>query len=92
MAAAGWEKSAYFFEVVERFFSHEASILEDKLVAHVQNGESEEQKRNWVRGILRLVKPCNHLLSLSFPIPRDNSARELIRGSGAQHRQHCTFP
>ncbi|CAD7672293.1 unnamed protein product [Nyctereutes procyonoides] len=75
-------------EVVESFFRHEASILEDKLVAHAQNEESEEQKMSGGRGILRILKSCNHVLSLSFPVSRDNSGREVIWGYGAQHSQH----
>lgn len=79
-------------EVVESFFRHEASILEDKLVAHAQNEESEEQKRSGGRGILRILKSCNHVLSLSFPVSRDNSGREVIWGYGAQHSQRCMLP
>ncbi|KAK2093135.1 glutamate dehydrogenase [Saguinus oedipus] len=52
--------------------------------------ESEEQKRNRVRGILRIIKPCNHVLSLSFPIRRDDGSWEVIEGYRAQHSQHRT--
>lgn len=65
-------------EVVENFFRHEASILEDKLVAHAQNEESEEQKLSggaWHPANPQVLQP---LLSLSFPVSRDNSGGEVI--------------
>lgn len=76
--------------MVEGFFDRGASIVEDKLVEDLKTRESEEQKRNRVRGILRIIKPCNHVLSLSFPIRRDDGSWEVIEGYRAQHSQHRT--
>ncbi|XP_037353565.1 glutamate dehydrogenase 1, mitochondrial-like [Talpa occidentalis] len=72
------------------FFDRGASIVEDKLVEDLKTRESEDQKRNRVRGILRIIKPCNHVLSLSFPIRRDDGSWEVIEGYRAQHSQHRT--
>lgn len=89
-AAADREDDPNFFKMVEGFFDRGASIVEDKLVEDLRTRESEEQKRNRVRGILRIIKPCNHVLSLSFPIRRDDGSWEVIEGYRAQHSQHRT--
>ncbi|XP_074475747.1 glutamate dehydrogenase 1b isoform X2 [Sebastes fasciatus] len=79
-----------FFRMVEGFFDRGASIVEDKLVEDLRTRETPEQKRNRVRGILRIIKPCNHVLSVCFPIKRDNGEWEVIEGYRAQHSQHRT--
>uniref|UniRef100_A0A4W6EMG3 Glutamate dehydrogenase n=1 Tax=Lates calcarifer TaxID=8187 RepID=A0A4W6EMG3_LATCA len=79
-----------FFRMVEGFFDRGAAIVEDKLVEDLKTRESPEQKRNRVRGILRIIKPCNHVLSVSFPIKRDNGEWEVVEGYRAQHSQHRT--
>ncbi|KAL7373138.1 hypothetical protein ABVT39_028193 [Epinephelus coioides] len=79
-----------FFKMVEGFFDRGVSIVEDKLVEDLRTRETPEQKRNRVRGILRIIKPCNHVLSVSFPIRRDNGEWEVVEGYRAQHSQHRT--
>lgn len=79
-----------FFTMVEGFFDRGAAIVEDTLVEGLKNRESPEQKRKRVRGILRIIKPCNHVLSVSFPIKKDNGEWEVIEGYRAQHSQHRT--
>lgn len=79
-----------FFKMVEGFFDRGVSIVEDKLVEDLKTRESPEQKRNRVRGILRIIKPCNHVLSVSFPIRRDSGEWEVVEGYRAQHSQHRT--
>ncbi|XP_038164287.1 glutamate dehydrogenase, mitochondrial-like [Cyprinodon tularosa] len=79
-----------FFTMVEGFFDRGAGIVEDKLVDDLRTRESPEQKRKRVRGILRIIKPCNHVLSLSFPIRRDSGEWEVIEAYRAQHSQHRT--
>ncbi|XP_072229918.1 glutamate dehydrogenase 1b [Leuresthes tenuis] len=79
-----------FFRMVEGFFDRGATIVEDKLVEDLKTRESPEQKRHRVRGILRIIKPCNHVLSVSFPIKRDNGEWEVVEGYRAQHSQHRT--
>ncbi|KAM7370615.1 hypothetical protein PAMP_010144 [Pampus punctatissimus] len=79
-----------FFRMVEGFFDRGASIVEDKLVEDLRTRETPEQKRNRVRGILRIIKPCNHVLSVSFPIKRDSGEWEVVEGYRAQHSQHRT--
>uniref|UniRef100_A0A672IYJ4 Glutamate dehydrogenase n=1 Tax=Salarias fasciatus TaxID=181472 RepID=A0A672IYJ4_SALFA len=79
-----------FFKMVEGFFDRGVEIVEDKLVEDLKTRESPEQKRNRVRGILRIIKPCNHVLSVAFPIKRDNGEWEVVEGYRAQHSQHRT--
>lgn len=79
-----------FFTMVEGFFDRGAAIVEDKLVEGLKTRESPEQKIKRVRGILKIIKPCNHVLSVSFPIKKDNGEWEVIEGYRAQHSQHRT--
>uniref|UniRef100_A0A8C6C3W4 Glutamate dehydrogenase 1, mitochondrial n=1 Tax=Monodon monoceros TaxID=40151 RepID=A0A8C6C3W4_MONMO len=89
-AAADREDDPNFFKTVEGFLDRGASIVGDQLVEDLKTRESEEQKRNRVRGVLRIIKPCNHVLSLSFPIRRDGGSWEVIEGYRTQHSQHRT--
>ncbi|XP_059388276.1 glutamate dehydrogenase, mitochondrial [Carassius carassius] len=84
------EDDPNFFRMVEGFFDRGAAIVENKLVEDLKTRETPEQKRHRVRGILRIIKPCNHVLSVSFPIKRDNGEWEVIEGYRAQHSQHRT--
>ncbi|KAL7990303.1 hypothetical protein Chor_013733 [Crotalus horridus] len=84
------EDDPNFFRMVEGFFDRGAGIVEDQLVSGLRTRESAEEKRHRVRGILRIIKPCNHVLSVSFPIKRDNGEWEVVEGYRAQHSQHRT--
>lgn len=87
-AACNQQDDPNFFTMVEGFFDRGAKIVEDKLVEDLRSRESDEQKHKRVRGILKIIKPCNHVLSISFPIKRDNGEWEVIEGYRAQHSQH----
>ena len=39
-------------------------------------------------GILDIVKPCNAVLSVNFPVRKDNGSVEVIRAYRAQHSHH----
>ncbi|XP_037703386.1 glutamate dehydrogenase 1, mitochondrial-like [Choloepus didactylus] len=84
------EDNPKFFKMVDGFFDRGASLVEDKLVEDLKTRESEEQKRKRVRGILRIIKPCNHVLQVCFPIRLDDGSWDVIQGYRAQHSQHCT--
>uniref|UniRef100_A0A3Q3DZ54 Glutamate dehydrogenase n=1 Tax=Labrus bergylta TaxID=56723 RepID=A0A3Q3DZ54_9LABR len=79
-----------FFNMVEGFFDRGAAIVEDKLVEGLKTRETPEQKKKRVRGILKIIKPCNHVLSVNFPIKRDSGEWEMIEAYRAQHSQHRT--
>ncbi|XP_060728840.1 glutamate dehydrogenase 1a [Tachysurus vachellii] len=84
------EDDPNFFRMVEGFFDRGAAIVEDKLVEDLKTRETPEQKRHRVRGILKIIKPCNHVLAVNFPLKRDNGEWEMIEGYRAQHSQHRT--
>lgn len=57
------------FKMVEGFFDHSVGIMEDKLVKDLRTCKRETQKKwNRERSLLRIIKPCSHVLSLSFSI------------------------
>ncbi len=39
-------------------------------------------------GILDIVKPCNAVLAVHFPVRKDNGAIEVIHAYRAQHSHH----
>jgi len=79
-----------FFEMVEMFFDRAAAIVEDKMVEEMKTKEPESVKRAKIAGILKVIKPCNHILNFSFPLKRDNGDFEIIEAWRAQHSQHRT--
>jgi hypothetical protein len=80
-----------FYRQVELFYDRAAKILEEKLVDDMQKSKlSDDMKRKKVRGILKIIKPCNHVLEIRFPIRRDNGELHMIEAYRAQHSQHRT--
>ncbi|KAL8599680.1 glutamate dehydrogenase [Nucella lapillus] len=79
-----------FFEMVGMFFDRASCIIEDKLVEELRGRMKIEEKRQRVRGILHIIKPCNHVVAINFPIKRDNGDYEMIEAYRAQHSQHRT--
>ncbi|CAN9512061.1 unnamed protein product [Ophioblennius macclurei] len=88
--AADKSDNPNFFKMVEGFFDRGVEIVENRLIEGLRTRESPEQKKNRVRGILRIIKPCNHVLSMAFPIKRDSGEWEVVEGYRAQHSQHRT--
>ena len=79
-----------FFEQTELFFDKAVALLEPKLIEKVKGRYSLDEKKNIVDGILRIVKPCDSVLAVNFPIKRDNGEFEVIQGYRAQHSHHRT--
>ena len=80
-----------FYRQVELFYDRAAKILEEKLVADmVKSKLSDDLKRKKVKGILKIIKPCNHVLEIRFPIRKDNGELHMIEAYRAQHSQHRT--
>lgn len=79
-----------FYKMVELFFDRAALIVEDKMVEEMKSRETPELKRKKIRGILKVIKPCNHVLAMTFPVKRDNGEFEIIEAWRAQHSQHRT--
>ncbi|XP_002737607.2 glutamate dehydrogenase 1, mitochondrial-like [Saccoglossus kowalevskii] len=79
-----------FYEMVQEYYDKGAAIITDRLVDAYPGRIPKEDKVNRVKGILALIKPCNHVLSVVFPLRRDNGDWEMIEGYRAEHSQHCT--
>jgi glutamate dehydrogenase (NAD(P)+) len=80
-----------FYRQVELFYDRASKILETKLVDDMKKSKlSDDLKRKKVQGILKIIKPCNHVLEIRFPIRRDNGELHVIEAYRAQHSQHRT--
>ena len=79
-----------FYQMVEMFFDRAASIVEEKMVEEMKSRDTPEMKLKKIRGILKVIKPCNHILNFTFPVKRDNGDFEMIEAWRAQHSQHRT--
>ena len=74
--------------MVEMFYDRAAVIVEDKMVEEMKSRDTSEVKRKTIKGILKAIKPCNHVLNFSFPLKRDNGVYEIVEAWRAQHSQH----
>ena len=93
VAAAGGhgdESDVSFYKMVEMFFDRASLIVEDKMVEENKTRDSPDARRKKIRGILKVIKPCNHVLNFNFPLKRDNGEYEIIEAWRAQHSQHRT--
>ena len=77
-----------FSETVDYFFDKAAALVQDKLADELPGKISHEEKMRKVRGILKVIKPVNHLVKFCYPIRRDNGETEIIEAWRAQHSQH----
>ncbi len=78
-----------FFDMVEYFYHKSCKILQEKLVEDWKAPRmSAEDKRKKVKGLLKIMQPCHHVLEVAFPLKRDNGDYEMITGYRAQHSQH----
>ena len=67
-----------FFEMVQLYFQRAIDLCENDLVNEVKGRSSQLEKKNRVRGILDMVKPCNHVIAMTFPIKRDDGSWEIM--------------
>ena len=93
-----------FNQMVSIFFEKGATMVEDHLVNHfydqekgidqqtkaTRRGMNTETKVKRIRGIMAAMKPCRAVLTVNFPLRRDNGTYEVITGYRAQHSQHRT--
>lgn len=80
-----------FYKMVDVFYDKAAALVEDNLVETFPSKKlSDDEKQKRVKGILTAIKPCQHVISISFPIKRDNGQIEMVDGWRAQHSQHRT--
>lgn len=80
-----------FTQQIDLFFDRSAKLLTPELVKGVKDKHMKGEERElYIRGILGIIKPCNSLMEINFPIRRDNGCLEMIRAYRAQHSQHRT--
>nr|CAB3249631.1 glutamate dehydrogenase, mitochondrial [Phallusia mammillata] len=93
------EDDPNFYRMVGNFFEKGARLVEDKLVEQLSEpvdrksavsmkSKSLDDQRKRVQGIFKIMRPCNHVLQVTFPLKRDNGEYEIISGYRAQHSQH----
>jgi len=80
-----------FSETVAKFYDRAVALLEPELIKNYKiTRMPQEEKEKKVRGVLGMIKPCDRVISISFPIRRDNGNFEMIQGWRAQHSDHYT--
>ncbi|XP_029200822.1 glutamate dehydrogenase, mitochondrial-like [Acropora millepora] len=83
-----------FTQMCEGFFENARSYVEHRLLTKPDppgyRPEKFEDKKHRIKGTLDVMKPCADVLSVVFPVKRDNGAFELIQGYRAQHSHHRT--
>lgn len=84
------EAGKNFLHQVEMFYDKAAAIVEDRLVENLGGRQPEAERRKRVQGILKMIKPCNNVLEISFPIRRDSGEYEMVSAWRAQHSHHRT--
>ena len=89
-ADANHGEDVSFYKMVEVNYDRASAIVEDKMVEESKSRDPIELRRKKLRGILKVIKPCNHVLNFTFPIRRDTGDYEIIEAWRAQHSQHRT--
>jgi len=79
-----------FTDTVNKFFDKAAALIENRLADTVSGKLTPDQKLAIVRGTLGIIKPCNSVLGMSFPIKRDNGEFVTVEAWRAQHSHHRT--
>ena len=79
-----------FRQTVNSYFDRAAALLQPRLVDAIQDKSSLDEKRLKVNGILKMMKPCDNILTMSFPIKRDTGDYETFLAWRAQHSHHFT--
>jgi glutamate dehydrogenase (NAD(P)+) len=84
------EDNLGFNDMVLKFSEKATKIVGDQLISNDKRKVSEEDKRNYVEGVLELLLPANHVLHVTFPINMDSGKMNVIEAWRAQHSQHRT--
>jgi len=80
-----------FLESVNKFFDKAANLVESRLAGSLGGKLTPDEKLSLVRGTLdSIIKPCDSVLSMSFPIKRDNGKIVNVEAWRAQHSHHRT--
>ena len=82
--------SLSFSQTVDKFYDRASSLIVDDLAKGMRSRDPWDEKIKRVKGILKIIKPANHMIELTFPLRRDNGEYEIIEAWRAQHSQHRT--
>ena len=79
--------------MVTSSYEKAVDLVEERLVDRLRREnpylfKTDEERMSHVSGVMRIVRPCNHMLYVSFPLRRDSGELEVIEGYRAQHSQH----
>ncbi|XP_031562890.1 glutamate dehydrogenase, mitochondrial-like [Actinia tenebrosa] len=89
---AGQGEEPSFTQMCELFLDKARTYVEHRLLTRPEPPGTKraphENRKHKIRGILDTMKPCQDVLSVTFPIKRDNGEYEMIRGYRAQHSHH----
>ncbi|EDO40710.1 predicted protein [Nematostella vectensis] len=81
-----------FTEMCAGFFDQARTYVEHRLLTRPDPPgkipEKFEDKKHRIKGILDVMKPCQDVLSVVFPIKLDNGEYKLVQGYRAQHSHH----
>ena len=82
-----------FLDMVNTSYEKAVKLVEKRLVEKLRRDspylfKTDAEREAHVSGVMKIVRPCNHLLYVSFPLRRDNGQLEVIEGYRAQHSQH----
>jgi len=77
-----------FFEMVNMFADKAHGLAAKKLLNAVPMPGRKKPTESHVEGILGIVKPTDSVLSLTFPLRKDDMSIEMISGFRAQHSLH----
>jgi len=82
--------STPFHKQVAWFFDNASVLIEQKLTSELQTRgkTSQEQKQRIVKNVLKTIKPCQNVLTMTFPFQRDDGSVEIVEAWRAQHSSH----
>ncbi|KAL7677631.1 hypothetical protein ACOME3_003868 [Neoechinorhynchus agilis] len=84
------QNDASFFEMVLGFYDSAAAVVKDNFVQEGHKHWDKAKREYLAEGILSVIKPCNNVIQLSYPIRRDNGKLETIEAWRVQHSHHRT--
>lgn len=90
MVGVYFEKGQSLVEdfLVNEYYSTKKNV--DQQTRMTRKRTDPDEKIRTIKGIMQSMKACRAVLTLNFPIRRDNGEYEVITGYRAQHSQHRT--
>lgn len=79
-----------FEQNVELNFNKAAKLMESKLKENLKDEKDERRSAEILSSMLTAIKPCAHVLSMTFPVKLDSGVFETIYAYRAQHKTHRT--